>query len=179
MDHVLEIYSQPLLEYGSIALFFLLTIGIIAIPVPEETLLITAGFLIGKGKLAFAATVSAAFLGGMCGISISYIIGRFGGYFLVEKYGRWVRITPEKLARAHRWFDHIGIWVLFIGYFFPIIRHLTGYLTGTLRIDYRKFALFAYSGVIFWASMCLLIGYSISRNSAYISAKIVHLINII
>ena len=173
--HTINMYSQPLIQHGSIALFVFLTVGILALPVPEETMLLTAGFLIGKGKLTGSLTVIAAYLGSICGISISYGIGRLGGSFLVKKYGHWIGITPEKLQRTHDWFNRVGIWILFIGYFIPVIRHLTGYLTGTMRVDFRKFALFAYTGAILWSSAFLLMGYLLSQHSTAILSKIVHL----
>lgn len=155
----LEIYSQPLLQYGSIALFVLLALGIVIFPIPEESLLIAAGFLIAKGKLLMIFTVPAAYLGSACGITASYAIGRTAGSFIVKKYGRWIGLTHKKTIRVEQWFQRFGVWTLFFGYFILGVRHITGYVAGTLRLQYSLFALFAYSGLIIWCTAFLLIGY--------------------
>ena len=159
----IQTYSGPLLHYGNIALFFLLAFGILALPIPDETLLLTAGFLIAKTQLNGAHTIMAAYLGAMFGITGSYLIGRFGGAFLLEKYGPRIGITEQRVARTRLWFKRIGMWALFFGYFIPGVRHLTGYLVGSVRIEYQKFALFAYSGALVWSSTFLTIGYALGQ----------------
>ncbi len=154
-------HSQPLLDHGSIALFFLMALGILALPVPDETLMVAAGFLISRGKLTLSYTVFAAYMGAIFGISLSYAIGRYGGSVLLEKYGHYVRLTAPRIERTRRWFARIGMWALFIGYFIPGVRHFTGYLVGTVRIPFNRFAIFAFSGAILWASVFLTVGYLI------------------
>jgi membrane protein DedA with SNARE-associated domain len=148
-----------LLNYGSIVLFSLLVLGIIALPIPEETLLIFAGGLMAKGMLHIPSTILAAGAGSLCGITISYLLGLTGGHFLVQKYGKWVGITIERLEQAKKWFNRFGKWSLFIGYFIPGVRHFTGFTAGTAKVEYPVFSLFAYSGGIVWIATFLSIGY--------------------
>lgn len=158
-----------LLEYGSFALFVLLMLGIFALPVPDETLMVLAGILIAHGKLNVFATGIAAFAGTCCGITISYFIGRTAGTFLIRKYGHWFRLTEEKMNRVHNWFEKIGRWALFIGYFIPGVRHLTGYAAGISVLEYRIFALFSYSGALIWCIIFLSIGYFLGNKWVHIS----------
>lgn len=151
--------SLWLLQYGSIALFILLALGIIALPVPEETLMVIAGVLICRGELHPTSTAVAALAGSITGITVSYIIGRTLGSYVIHHYGSWVGITEERFQRAHGWFEHFGKWSLFIGYFVPGIRHLTGFTAGTTELEFRHFALFAYSGALFWVTTFLSLGY--------------------
>jgi membrane protein DedA with SNARE-associated domain len=97
METALQLVNQ----YGDLALFFLLVVGIIGLPVPDETLLTFSGYLIFKGHLHFPTTLAAAFAGSVCGITGSYLIGRTGGLFLIHKYGRYVHITPARLDYVH------------------------------------------------------------------------------
>lgn len=156
---VIQTHAHVVLDYGPFFLFILLALGIIALPIPDETLMLTAGFLISRGKLPMIFTAAAAYLGAICGITISYLIGRFGGYFLVQKYGCYIGLTEKRVERTRHWFSRIGIWTLFVGYFIPGVRHFTGYLIGTVRISFFLFALFAYSGAAVWASVFLVAGY--------------------
>jgi membrane protein DedA with SNARE-associated domain len=154
-----ETLSLWLLNYGSFALFGLLALGIIALPVPEETLMVIAGVLIAKGKIEAIPTIMAAYMGSMCGISVSYLLGRTAGRHIIESYGPWFGLTQAKLKSVHEWFESFGKWTLFFGYFIPGVRHFTGFCAGTSYLEYHLFALFAYTGGIFWASTFLSAGY--------------------
>ncbi len=159
---------EPLLawlsHYGYAGLFGLLALGIVGLPIPNETLLVFSGYLIFKGRLQAGLTFAAAFGGGACGISLSYLIGRTVGYKVVSRYGKYLRITPERLERVHRWFQSIGDWLLAIGYFIPGVRHVTALIAGMSHLEYRTFALFAYSGAAVWTGLFLLLGYLVGEN---------------
>lgn len=146
-------------EYGSIAIFILLALGIVAFPVPEETLMVFSGILMSNGSLPIHETILAAIGGSLCGITMSYVIGRTAGSFLIHKYGGWLGLTEEKLQIAHNWFEHYGKWSLFVGYFVPGVRHFTGLTAGTTNLDFRQFMLFAYTGGILWVTTFLSAGY--------------------
>ena len=166
MDALLDCteLSNWILQYGSIALFILLMLGIIALPVPEETLMVMSGILMHHGKLSIPSTIAASYLGAICGISVSYLLGRTAGHYFVVKYGKWIGITQERIDKVHAWFERFGKWVLVIGYFIPGIRHFTGFIAGTSELSYGQFALFAYSGAILWVSVFLSIGYFFGQN---------------
>jgi len=155
----IQTHSQPLLDYGSFILFSLLALGVVALPIPDETLMVTAGFLIYKGELPLFETMLAAYSGAICGISLSYTLGRYGGSFLLKKYGHWIKMSEARIERTRVWFSRIGMWALFVGYFIPGVRHFTGYIVGSVRIPFYRFALFAFSGAILWASTFLALGY--------------------
>lgn len=155
----LSTLSEWVLQYGSISLFILLALGIIALPVPEETLMMVTGLLISRGELPFLETVIAALLGSMTGITTSYLIGRSAGTFFLTKYGKWIGITDERMQKAHNWFERFGKWTLLIGYFIPGVRHFTGLIAGATALEFSQFALFAYTGAVLWVSLFLAVGY--------------------
>jgi membrane protein DedA with SNARE-associated domain len=151
-------------HYGYAGLFGLLVLGIVGLPVPDETLLIFSGYLISTGRLHPALTFLAAFAGSICGISLSYTIGRTLGYRVVLRYGRWLHVTEERLERVHGWFQRIGEWLLTIGYFIPGVRHFTALVAGTSKLEYATFARFAYAGAAIWVSTFLLLGYFVGEH---------------
>lgn len=155
----LETFQHWLVNYGSIALFILLALGIVALPIPEETLMILAGTLMGSDILQIIPTIVAALAGSIFGITLSYILGRTLGIFFVHKYGGWVGIKEEHIQRVHNWFEKYGKWSLIIGYFIPGVRHFTGFIAGTTGLEYNHFALFAYSGALLWVTTFLSLGY--------------------
>lgn len=145
-------------HYGSIVIFLWLALGIIALPIPEESLLLFIGYLMAKEKLPIFSTLIAAYMGTCCGITGSYGLGRATSHYINRGWGRYIGLTEERFQKAHNWFERIGKWALFIGYFIPGVRHLTGYVAGTLKLCYRHFALYAYSGGILWASLFMALG---------------------
>lgn len=161
MDHLpdLTTLSLWLTSYGSFALFGLLALGIIALPVPEETLMVIAGILMSKGTLEIHPTIAAALGGSIFGITVSYLLGKSVGYYFLHKYGSWFGITEERIKSAHDWFERYGKWTLLIGYFIPGVRHLTGISAGASSLEFKYFSLFAYTGAVFWVSTFLSIGY--------------------
>lgn len=152
-------FSLWLLHYGSFALFGLLAFGIIAFPVPEETLMLFAGLLMSQGRLSLTATPLAAIFGSICGISVSYLLGRTAGNYCIHRFGARVGLTESRLQKAHEWFEKFGTWTLMIGYFVPGLRHFTGFSAGTTNLEFNRFALFAYSGAVVWVSTFLTVGY--------------------
>lgn len=151
-------------SYGYFGIFSLLLLGIVGLPVPDETLLVFSGYLIFRGILHPFVTLIAAFLGSSCGISISYLLGRLLGRGVVSHYGRYIGITPVRLEKAHDWFRRIGYWTLTIGYFVPGVRHLTAIAAGLSELEAPAFMAFAYSGAFLWVSSFLLLGYFFGEN---------------
>lgn len=148
-----------LIHYGPVMLFGLLAVGILALPVPEETLMVLTGIIMQSGKIPILDSTLAAYGGSICGITMSYVVGRTAGLYFAHKYGKWFGVTDKHLEKVHGWFERWGKWTLVIGYFIPGVRHFTGLIAGTTYLEYRKFALFAYSGAILWVSTFLSIGY--------------------
>ena len=160
METILRLVSQ----YGYAGIFCALMFGIVGLPIPDETILTFSGYLISIGHLNLLLTLAVAWAGSMCGITLSYIIGRKGGLFLVHKYGRYVHITSRHLEKAHAWFERVGRWSLFFGYFMPGIRHFTATIAGTSELDVPSFALFAYSGALVWVTTFISLGYFLGEQ---------------
>ncbi len=161
MDPVpsLDTFTIWLVEYGAVSLFFLLALGIVALPIPEETLMVIAGAFMSNGSMNIPSIIVSAYLGSVCGITLSYVLGRTVGLFFIHKYGGWIGLTEARLQTAHRWFERYGKWSLTFGYFVPGVRHFTGLCAGATYLDARHFALFAYTGAFFWVTVFLSLGY--------------------
>jgi membrane protein DedA with SNARE-associated domain len=155
MDLVLDWITR----YGYFGIFGLLVLGIVGLPIPDETMLTFAGYLIYTGRLRPVPTLAAAMLGSLCGITTSYLLGRTSGYFLLEKYGPKLRIKTEHVRLVHDWFRRIGRFTLSFGYFVPGVRHLTAYVAGASKLEYPVFAVFAYSGGVVWSCTFIGLGY--------------------
>ena len=151
-------------HYGYEGIFVLLMLGIVGLPVPDEWLLTFAGFLVAQGTLKFPPALASAFLGSCCGITLSYILGRFVGHEALTGHLRLLHLGKQQVQRAHRWFEQAGRWALTLGYFVPGIRHLTALLAGAGQLAPRTFALFAYSGALIWSVSFITLGYYMGRD---------------
>jgi membrane protein DedA with SNARE-associated domain len=159
-----EIAIQWITHHGYAGIFSLLVFGIVGLPVPDEWLLTFSGYLIFKHTLLFLPTLGAAFLGSACGITVSYTLGRIFDTYVLEKYGRFFHMTPQRLKRVHSWFERRGRWTLLVGYFIPGVRHLTGYVAGVSELSFANFALFAYTGAFLWAAVFITVGYILGEQ---------------
>jgi membrane protein DedA with SNARE-associated domain len=164
----METIAPWIAHYGYFAIFFLLVLGIVGLPVPDEWLLTFTGYLVYRNDLSLGPAFAAASLGSMCGITVSYGLGRSAGLFVIRRYGRLFRIAPQDLDRVHAWFDRFGKWLLFVGYFIPGVRHLTAIVAGTSKMEYPLFALFAYSGALLWAAVFITLGYRFGGEWTYV-----------
>jgi membrane protein DedA with SNARE-associated domain len=161
-------------QYGYVAIFSLLVLGIVGLPVPDETLLTFTGYLVFRGNLSLPVAYLAAFGGSACGITISYILGRWFGLALIHRYGRYLRIKEEHLHKAHAWFAHAGHWSLMFGYYIPGVRHFTAYAAGMSELEPPQFCLFAYSGAAIWAASFIALGYFLGERWQSVVKNIHH-----
>ena len=148
-----------LAHYGYGGLFVLLVLGIVGLPIPDETLLVVCGYLIFRGRMHPVGTYLAAVAGSWCGISLSYSIGRTAGTAFVHRFGRFFHLTEDRLETVHRWFARIGHWALFVGYFIAGVRHFTAIVAGMSKLEFRSFAAYAWSGGAVWAAVFIVLGY--------------------
>lgn len=91
MPWVIEMISQ----YGYIAIFALLALGLVGLPVPDELLTLFVGYLSSTMVLDFSLSVLVCFIGSITGMLISYTIGLRVGQPVVDRYGKWVGLTPK------------------------------------------------------------------------------------
>jgi membrane protein DedA with SNARE-associated domain len=123
-------------QYGYLAIFSLLVLGIVGLPVPDETLLTFTGYLVFQGHLSLPLAFLSALAGSASGITFSYLLGRYFGLTLIHRYGKYLRITEAHVEKAHAWFRRAGHWSLTFGYFIPGVRHLTAYAAGMSELEY-------------------------------------------
>lgn len=163
---------QWIASYGYGAIFLLLMLGVVGLPIPDETLLVFCGYLVSQGKLNREGAFFSALAGSWCGISLSYVIGRTLGIGVVHRYGKYLHVTEERLAKVHQWFDRVGHWALVFGYFIAGVRHFTAIVAGTSKLDFPSFMKYAWSGGLLWVTTFLTLGYFLGENWKQIAESI-------
>jgi membrane protein DedA with SNARE-associated domain len=121
--------------------FVVLLLCGVGLPVPEDIILVTAGFLGAQDNIPLLYTIVLMYLGIVGGDSIIFAVGRFGGQrFLKTRLGKKI-ITEEKLFKAKSAFTRWGSGVIFAARFMPGLRAPTYFSAGTLHFSYIKFVL--------------------------------------
>jgi membrane protein DedA with SNARE-associated domain len=151
--------AELVARYGYFAIFGLLMLGIVGPLIPDETILVFAGILARQGKLDYLAVLATGYAGSLCGITMSYLIGRNGLAYLIERIPFMRKHSGKYLERVNRWFDRYGRWTLFFGYFVVGVRHFTAVVAGTSKMTVKHFALYAYTGGLIWVICFVSLGY--------------------
>ncbi len=116
---------QFLLDYGYAGMFLASFLAGSILPFSSEALLIT---FVGMG-LDPILTVAFATLGNTAGSMTCYWIGYLGNMQRIEK---WLKIKPEKLAKAEKFIHGRGAWMAFFS-FLPIIGDGIAIVLGLMR----------------------------------------------
>ena len=175
----MELVISGIEQYGYLALFALLMLGIAGLPIPDETILTFAGYLVFKDRLALIPTMLVAFLGSVTGITLSYGIGYSLGRYVVFTMGRAFNIRPENLDQVNVWYARWGKYALLFGYFVPGIRHLTALAAGSSKLPLTVFVPFAYTGGLVWSGTLVAIGYLLGEEWAHTSAAMHRLLMVV
>ena len=163
-------------HYGYLAIFLLVAVESLGIPLPGETALITAGIYAGHTHrlnpwLIFVVAAAGAIIGD----NIGYWIGDKGGYRLALRYGPKVRLDERKLKIARYLFDTHGPEVVFFGRFISLLRIYAAFLAGTSRMRWRKFLPANAAGGIVWAGIYTLAAY-LAGNALQRASRTIDLI---
>jgi membrane protein DedA with SNARE-associated domain len=146
--------KAALATYGYLAVFAFVGIESLGVPFPGETMLVTAAIYAGTtGNLSIALVIAAAVAGAVVGDNIGFGIGYWGGYRLLVRYGKYLRLDQAKLKVGRYLFVRHGAKVVFFGRFVSILRTYAAFLAGTNRMPWGRFLVFNASGGILWASL--------------------------
>ena len=151
-------------SYGYAVVFLFVAIESLGIPLPGETVLVTAGALAALGHLSIWWVIAIAALGAVLGDAGGYWIGRLGGLALLKRYGRFVRFDDEKLSRLRAFFNRHGSKAVFFGRFIALLRTWAALLAGTAQMPYGVFTLYNVLGGVTWAALFGTLGYLFGRS---------------
>src|SRR6267378_7868515 len=85
-------------HYGYLAVIVLIALESMGIPLPGETMLITAAIYAGSThRLNIGLVILAAVAGAILGDNLGYLIGREGGFRLLRRYGHRMGISDARL----------------------------------------------------------------------------------
>lgn len=149
-----------LIQYGYAAVFVMVGAESLGIPLPGETILIAAGIYAGSThKLSVWLIWAVAAAAAIIGDNIGFLIGDKGGYRLLHRYGRYIRVKEPEIKVGRLIFDRHGGKVVFFGRFVSVLRTYAAFLSGTLKMRWRRFLVYNAAGGIVWSALYSFVSY--------------------
>jgi membrane protein DedA with SNARE-associated domain len=146
-------------SYGYLAIIVIVGLESAGVPMPGETVLVSASIYAGQGGLDIKWVIASAALGAIMGDNAGYWVGREFGFPLVLKYGRYIHLDEARLKLGQYMFQRHGGKIVFFGRFVAVLRAFAALLAGINRLAWPRFFLFNALGGIVWASIFGIGGY--------------------
>jgi membrane protein DedA with SNARE-associated domain len=165
VEHLVDLATHFIDRAGYGALFVLMTLGNIGIPVGTEVVMPIAGAFVAKGHLSSVWLVGlVGTLGEVVGAGILYTIGFFGGRPFVARWGKYVGLSMKKLDVAHGFYERYGKKTVFICRFIPIIRGIASLPAGISQMQKRYFFTYTAAGSAIFCFGLALLGQSLGSQ---------------
>jgi len=149
-------------HWGYLAIFVFVVIGNIGVPVPENSVLWVAGYLVWKGRLSLPLVLVVGIVAAVAGDNLGYWIGRRFGQPAVERYGHWARLTPPRLERMRRFVHRYGPFGVFIARFVTGLRFMAGPLAGSMGLEPASFFIANVLGALCYVPIMVGAGYAVA-----------------
>ncbi len=149
---------------GYVGIFILSLLESAGIPIPSEVVIPFSGFLVTSGKFSLWGVAIVATLANLAGSIILFLIGRSGGRWILERYGKYIFIHKKDLDTADRWFSEHGVKAVFWGRMLPVVRTFISLPAGVAGMDLARFSLFTFLGALPWNFLLALIGLKAGEN---------------
>jgi membrane protein DedA with SNARE-associated domain len=166
-------------DHGLYAVFGLMAIDAV-FPAASELVMVYAGALaagtfVGQdvslfgtrfstGASAYVAVALAGTLGYLLGAIAGWAIGLYGGRPLLERRGRWLHLSGEKLGRAERWFDRWDDVAVFVGRITPVVRSFVSIPAGVFRVPFWRYTVLTLIGSALWCFAFAGAGWALGRS---------------
>lgn len=161
MDAILSIFHGPGL-YA--ALFVLLLLCGVGNPIPEDLVLMTAGYLAFSGQVKLVPMLIVCYVGVICGDLLLYQLGYHYGQKIID-HPRLMRLAPPaRVARIRHNFERWGKWSIGLARFLPGLRAPTFLMSGVMRIRFRTFTLLDGIGGLFSVPLFVGLGFVFGGN---------------
>ena len=156
---VLHTLEPTLDNYGYLAVAGFVLLEDFGVPVPGETILILGAIYAGTGRLNIFLVGLIGFLAATLGDNIGFAIGHLGGRRLVERFGRYILLTPARLQKATDFFERHGGKIVVVARFIEGLRQANGIIAGITGMHWARFLAFNALGAALWVVVWSSVGY--------------------
>jgi membrane-associated protein len=149
-------------DWGYLAIAVIVVLGNVGVPVPEETILLLAGYLVLEGKLRFPLVALVGVLSAVAGDNLGFWFGRKFGRNAIERYEQWIFISPKQLEWTQSLMRRYGPLAVFVARFVPVLRFLAGPVAGITGLPPFRFMLANLLGASVYVPLVVGAGYGIT-----------------
>jgi membrane-associated protein len=153
---------EHILETGGLLLVGLIIFAesglLVGFILPGDSLLFTAGFFAGQGKLPIWWLMATIIGSTILGYQVGYLIGeKAGPKVFTKKDG--IFFKKEYVDRTEGFFNKHGNKTILFARFVPIVRTFVSVMAGVGRMDKRSYLIYNILGAFLWAGSVTLAGY--------------------
>ena len=144
-------------KFSYLGLFIILFIeeGGIPLPIPGDIFIASVAALPNSNYFLVVAVVMTATL---TGSTILFTSAAKFGHKLLVKFGKYIKITPQKIKKVEKWFKKYGGLAIVIGRLIPGLRIVTPFVAGLFGVSYKTFWLYTTLAAFIWANIYFVIG---------------------
>ena len=174
--HLVDLNRLPdlLADWGYVGIFAFIFIGNLGVPVPEETVLLAAGFLAARGLLSLEGVFAVALLSAVSGDCCGFIIGRTGGQRVIERLAARFAFVRQRYGQVRVFFEQHGSRAVFMARFIAGARFMAGPMAGAAGMPFWRFLGWNVMGAMVWCPTMVTIGYLVG-NELSRAARLVHI----
>ena len=166
-------------DYGLVVVAGVIGLESVGLPIPGESVLIAASIFAGSHhELNIVEVILTAAAAAIVGQMVGYVIGREFGYWLLLRYGPYLRITEGRIKLGEYLFLRHGGKIIIVARFIPLLRALAGILAGANRMPWRQFLLANIFGAFVWAGFFGFAAFMFGRQIERLAGPLVIVIGI-
>lgn len=151
--------------YGYAFVLIIVACESAGLPLPGETVLVTASVLAGTThRLDIAGVIAAAACGAIIGDNVGFWIGREAGPAVLARFGPMLGLDERRQKLGRYLFARHGGKIVFFGRFVALLRAFAALLAGVAGLRPAKFFLFNALGGVTWATVFGLAGYLLGAS---------------
>jgi membrane protein DedA with SNARE-associated domain len=159
--------AAPLIEHwGYWAIFGVVILGNLGFPVPEEGILVFAGYLVWAGKLRLVSVLGVGVLAAAAGDNLGYWLGKHYGQAAIRRFGHMIFITEERFDKARQIVGRYGSYGVFVARFIPGLRFMAGPVAGSTGFPFLRFFIANLLGGLIYVPLSVGAGYFLGKSLA-------------
>ncbi len=157
--------TAPLIaHWGYWAIFGLIVLGNIGFPVPEEGILIFAGYLVWTGKFRLVHVLVVGVAAAVIGDNVGYWFGRHYGQAAIRRFGHKIFITETRFDKARQFVACYGSYGVFVARFVPGLRFMAGPVAGSTGLPFIRFFSVNLLGGLIYVPLSVAVGYFVGKS---------------
>ncbi len=136
-------------------------------PIPSEIIFPLAGFVSFKSNYSYFQIFLMAFsgaLGSTIGAVLIYFLSYRFGRVAILKIGKYLLVNENKVKKSEDWFEHYGIYAVFLGRLAPGIREIISIPAGIAKMNFTNFIIFTFAGSLVWSTLLVFLGYAFGNS---------------